>query len=285
MSYPWKGTFGVWTLSDSDEVPHKAAEFAAYSVEQGYSVTPDIYPWGDHVADHTTVIPGAEPGGSPAGNPGTGPLPSGQPNGDPSAEPDLAPGQRPRPRPSADPYQSPTYSTQWGPKPGGKPKPLNPPGLEIETFPSNNPGPSPRPVVQEVPGTRQPPPDKTKERKTIANVKGHSLIGRAVSAITEGADAIDSFWKALPKKYRTPNGWKKINGQWRRASEPNPAVKARDLYEHWDKVDLKEALTNLAKDNAQDMLIGAFNRRMTKNLRDWYDLSKRPVGLGTGPAF
>lgn len=140
------------------------------------------------------------------------------------------------------------------------------------------------------PGTHinAPPAAGTKERKVIANVAARSLVGLAANFLTEGADAIEAIHDALPPEAKS--GWYHLHGKggkmyWKKRRKVSPQVMLRDLYRHWDKVDVSDALKNLAKNEVEDRLIGKAGRAQQKASQGWLQQLGRPVGLGTGPAI
>lgn len=130
-----------------------------------------------------------------------------------------------------------------------------------------------------------PPGPATKERK-VKMSRAASFLWHAVGHVTEAADAYKAFWDALPDSaksgyYRihTKGGRTKYVKRW----FPTPDQMAKDLYRHWDKVDMKQALTNVAMNEVQDALIGGVNKRINEGFRPWYNLSRRPLGITAGP--
>ena len=138
------------------------------------------------------------------------------------------------------------------PAPGASPSP-----------PAPSPGASPAPgtggggsVVVSTPShPRQPPTKKTKERK----VKSRGL--RAFDIISEAGDAIDCFYKALPKNVRKK--WDKKQSRASKMGENfgqygfgGADYKTPALYHNWDKVDLAAALQCLVTNEIEDRIIG-----------------------------
>lgn len=139
------------------------------------------------------------------------------------------------------------------------------------------------------PGTHHLAP-QTKERKVIAAVPHRVIAG----LITESLDVIIAFHDALPIQYQ--HGARMMHKRgggvyWRidtykgKKEKPNHIEALRRLYAHWDKVDMKEAFTNLAKNEIEDRLIGSAAQRTNRSLRKWYNLSGRPVGVFSGSAL
>lgn len=94
----------------------------------------------------------------------------------------------------------------------------------------------------------EPTGPKTKERKTKVRRAGVFLLRQAYRA-TEAVDAIEALHdgvgpmpSALPKEYR--------------AKSDRIQDKAQALYQHWDKIDVEQALLNLAANQFLDAIVG-----------------------------
>lgn len=94
-----------------------------------------------------------------------------------------------------------------------------------------------------------PPGKREKERKSIVR-KGAAVVLRGGYAVTEGIDFIEAIHDgvagmpaALPQQYQAGKG-------------ATPWDKAQAIYEHWDKVDLEQALLNLAVNQVIDLAVG-----------------------------
>lgn len=125
------------------------------------------------------------------------------------------------------------------------------------------------PVVRPLPGphVRRPPGKREKERKIDAPTDGLAYWGRkAIGAITEGLDFVDAFYDALPDRYRLP---------W----AASPEQKMRALYRHWDRVQMGEAIANLAYNHVEDMVIGKAQKATKEALK------KAVEDLKLGPRF
>lgn len=109
-------------------------------------------------------------------------------------------------------------------------------------------------------GARQPPPNLpyipnptrppmgTKERKRKWAGMGVLAASKAaLNGTLETCDAISAVWDALPRDVK----WSPGLGRGK-----NCADKARDLFTHFDKLDIDEALVNLAKMYIEDKLYG-----------------------------
>lgn len=107
-----------------------------------------------------------------------------------------------------------------------------------------HPNKAPRPVPNFVP--KRPPGPGVKERKTRAQKILLALVG-ILDAFTEAEDLLDAFHDALPDRFKSKLPKNKL-----KADE----AKLRDLYAHWDKVDLDSALFNAAWNQVQDYVYG-----------------------------
>ena len=171
-----------------------------------------------------------------------------------------------------------------GPAPGTRPGP--PPRPAPVPTPQPGPGTVPAPgtggcgsVVRSWPThPRQPPKKNQKERK----VKSRGL--RLFDIISEAGDAIDCFYKALPKATR--NKWDKKQSRYSKMAENvgqfglgGADYKSQALYHNWDAVDLGAALQCLVTNEIEDRIIGkiaaksrgtAFGVSQTfRNLKNW----------------
>lgn len=166
------------------------------------------------------------------------------------------------------------------------------------------------------PRPREKPGRNTKERKVHVKV-GKLPITRILGGATEFVDFLNALWGALPKEYRSrlPKGYRGTrkaevwlapgmddNTRWKKKTWEfkNPAAfgpdgldyramltKSRDIYRHWDKIDLRQALKNVASNEAEDMLLGKANQKLRKAWRknaDRYGF-KPLIGPTSGPAL
>lgn len=129
----------------------------------------------------------------------------------------------------------------------------------------------------------KPPGPGDKERKVIANVRNGSLVGWLIGTVTESIDFIEAVHKALPKDVRMH--WRKdAKGKWRPV-KPAVDVMLADLYQHFDKLDLNEALKNVLIEQLQDAAVGKLGKRAQQEAKPFLEKLGRPVGFGTGPAL
>lgn len=78
--------------------------------------------------------------------------------------------------------------------------------------------------------------------------------------MTESADLVDSFYKALPKNI--------LGKDWHANGKRTPSYKnkLRTLYRHWDKIDPVKAIQNIAQNQLEDWAIGKASSKATKGL-------------------
>lgn len=130
----------------------------------------------------------------------------------------------------------------------------------------------------------QPPGPGVKERKARAANSTVAAIFAGISAVTETRDAINAVYDALPKSVRN-KAWGKYapKGQVGVIPEVPTAIKAALIYRHADKLDVKQAIINLALNHVEDSVIGSLSQGAQRNLNAaGYH---RPVGIGAGPAI
>lgn len=136
---------------------------------------------------------------------------------------------------------------------------VNPPVGTDPYVPSVDPDPNNPPRPGEDPHTYKPPGPRTKERKVRVNEKFMWLLRRAHDA-TELDDLIDNLFKALPKDLQKQVDKSGITKKGAFIGEgikyATPADKLKLLYEHWDRVDIKQALKNVAINEIRDRLDG-----------------------------
>lgn len=138
-------------------------------------------------------------------------------------------------------------------------------------------GPSAGPrSVATVPPARPPGPN-VRERKMIVAI--HGVPARLINFATETLDFVDAIHGALPKELQARPRF--VDGRW---VPPSPVDKAMAVYNHLDRLDLRQALINLLLEQFEDAVyggIGSLSRRSLRGNRYY----RRPVGWQTGPAF
>lgn len=184
--------------------------------------------------------------------------------------------------PFGNPYYAPTEQPQRGPLPNTNPRPRDKP--DPATAPSvGKPGPrfSINPNANTVQSTQpssrpQQNPKRArkgvKERKVILSVGG--VTSTIVGAITEANDLINAIWDALPQKYRSKG---KLGLQ----------DKLKDLYRHWDVVDLPLAVANIIAEQIQDAFYGRASSKLREGISNAaeHGYYRRGVGAQSGDRY
>lgn len=201
------------------------------------------------------------PGVRPTRNVNLGPLPLMPPMADPMSLPMDRPLGAPVPVPyrwlpyrRSNPYRSPTEQTQfgykmavpyWFPLIGPFPSQLQWPGQSAKPVPG-------QPVVPGVKPNPQPPGPRNHERKSKA--KGAMAMAlRAGYAVTEGLDALDAVFKALPAKYRK--------------GAETPQEKAYRIWKHYKHLDMGKVVFNLVANHYTDKLVGGASGRAGRDIK------------------
>lgn len=135
----------------------------------------------------------------------------------------------------------------------------------------------------------KPPGRSSKERKWhIMNSRLVRVVWGAFGSATEASDLIDALWDALPKSAKS--GYYRLHGKggkvfWKWRHKVDMKTKARDLWRNYDKLDLSEAIKNIAFDQLQDAAIGKLGKTAQEKARPVLEMLGRPVGFGFGPAL
>ena len=182
-----------------------------------------------------------------------------------------APQKHPRPKPyfygRVDPFAVPPGV--WQPNPEPAPRAVTrfqwsteaEGNWSVRGYPSLPPK---RPVTN----SYKPTEKGTKERKTkvrrgaVFALKQAYMATEAVDAIEALHDGVGTMPSALPKEYRAKSG--KIQD------------KAEALYRHWDKIDVEQAVLNLAANQFLDLLVGVPQGKA----QEW--ATERGIFLGGG---
>lgn len=184
------------------------------------------------------------------------PLPLMPPMADPMSLPVNEPAATPEPVPHRwlpyrrpNPYRSPSEGHQFGYE--ISPSRLGSPMYSVSS--NANPSTPPRPVSP--PGHPQPPGPKVHERKTRLRGAMAGIL-RGAYAVSEGIDAIDAVFNALPAKYRK--------------GAKTPQDKLYRIWKHSKHLDMRKAALNLIANHYLDKIIGgssakadAFIKRIT----------------------
>jgi hypothetical protein len=119
---------------------------------------------------------------------------------------------------------------------------------------------------------RGPPGPRVREKKDeISMPRFIRLLKDMVNFVTEGNDAVNAIWKAIPRHLRTKG-------------KPTPQQKALDIYNNIGDLDVRQAIGNLALQNAQDKFLGKLSIK-GKFYKNSPYFPNRPVGFETGPAL
>ena len=239
---------GFWsclgTFTDADVIANPPVAGTHYSALQ------DVPGAFMRVVQRFQHQPGVTPALIPNGNnrtaprPELPPVPEFWPAIDPLQLPIGVPVPRPLPlpwhviplRPWRNPWRDPGEQPSHGPEPKPRPRPRPRPEVVWPLVPAA------RPAIR--PNTHRwaKPPSRVKENKTRASSGVIRALMPILNGITEVGDIVDALWKALPKKYRS----KCVTMQ----------CKAADLYRHWDKVEVTDALRELVKNELEDAFFG-----------------------------
>jgi len=98
------------------------------------------------------------------------------------------------------------------------------------------------------PSERPNRPDKERKLKARPIVQGALKV---IGTVTEGADLVDAIYDALPERFRPR--WKNTNHVKRKLTYKE---KLQALYDHWDQVDLPEAVKNIVVNQIEDYFYG-----------------------------
>lgn len=146
---------------------------------------------------------------------------------------------------------------------------------------------------------RKPSGPRVKEKKVTTGVNA-SVLGHVLGNVTEFVDIENALWNALPKAYRSrlPKGYgapksgvpgwsyKGATGFAPNGLDARVAyIKGRDLYRHWDKVDIAAAFKNLVRNEVGDRMTASMNRRMVRAWKRNPYAVKGPFSPQTGPAL
>ena len=105
----------------------------------------------------------------------------------------------------------------------------------------------------------------------MAHARNGSVIMRLINFTTEALDWIDAFYKALPQELQRRNA--------------NPFQKMLDLYENVDKIDIAQALINVAEATGEDRYFGGVGRDVGAASRRLGEWTGRPFGIDVGRGF
>ena len=231
---------GMWWERPSDL---KAASHAAWGRPKGTYPDPSPSPrWAS-----TLSQPAVRPGINPAIDPFA--LPINQPVPDRKALPwRLTPYLQP------NPWRSPHEQTQRGPQPAANAAPKVHPRIDIDISGRVRVDPTPRPHQR-----RKPPPN-VRERKVDMRVGG--VAAAVIGFTTEGLDFINAVYKALPDQYKP--GYYFVRGKWVKRWNASQWQRMNALWRHWDKVDIGQAINEVAKNQIEDKIFGGIGAAVGK---------------------
>lgn len=111
----------------------------------------------------------------------------------------------------------------------------------------------------------EPPPGRTKQRKFNSRIQRIGiLLYNALDVISESADLVDSLYKALPcdvqKRWNRPN--RKGADQFGQYGANGADWKAQAIWHNFHKLDVDEAVNNIAWNALEDMLYGMIHRKV-----------------------
>ena len=219
-----------------------------------------------------TPVRGPRPITRPSPAPSPVPVPGGLPDVAPVPGVAPGPGTRPAPRPGTIPIPAPWPDP--APRPGAEPGPG--PGTGPVKVPSVSVGfeRGAEPRVYRSQHFMRPAGHATKERKMVWKHAGTVLSW--VNPYTEFCDIVDALYKALPKDLR----WQHKLSFWKRGLRtPRCQDKAVLVYDHFDKIDISDAIANLIENEAEDRFWGQLSKRQG---RSWRELGRAPPGPGFG---
>jgi hypothetical protein len=133
-----------------------------------------------------------------------------------------------------------------------------------------------------------PPGSGTKEKKLV--VRAGATFLRVINITTEGLDFVNALHDAVPDHLKGNYRYSKKQGKWVPIFKSNQPTRIRELYRHFDKIDWREAVHNLAVNQLEDMFWGKSSKFLTKNRKNFVtrkgvDIGPRGRGLEFGPAL
>lgn len=232
---------GMWWERPTDL---KAASHAAWGRPKGTYPDPSPSPrWAS-----TLSQPAVRPGINPAIDPFS--LPINQPVPDRVALPwRLTPYLQP------NPWRSPHEQTQRGPQPAVRSGPKVHPRIDIDMSGRVRVDPTPRPHQR-----RKPPPN-VRERKIDMRIRG--IAAAVIGFTTEGLDFINAIYKALPDQYKP--GYYYVGGKWVKRWNASQWQRMNALWRHWDKVDIGQAIKEVAANQLEDKIFGGIGAAVGKS--------------------
>lgn len=168
----------------------------------------------------------------------------------------IKPAPQPVPWPAVDPFIFPPLSPMPEPKPLPRTAvPKHKPDPDEGDWSERGNSTNPRTRVRRGTAHRPQPPKKNEKERKSRVQKGASVVLAGGYAVTEGVDFIEALYDGV----MTPWGHMRsaLPEQFKQKSALSPQAKAKLLYEHWDKIDLQQALFNLAANQVIDLAVGS----------------------------
>jgi hypothetical protein len=177
-------------------------------------------------------------------------------------------------------WRSPTEQTQRGPEAQRKPRPRDWDAPRVPRVEVSSGG----DVVISPPTDHEfkRPGPKSKERK-IRISTGGTLLRIVFDHLTEIDDFVDAFWWALPKGDRTKVKQVPKSKRYYGVKYETPKLpqKLKDLYDHWNDVDMNKAIDNLVQNEIGDRAAAKIGKASGHAAA----ATGRPVGYQLGPVF
>lgn len=133
---------------------------------------------------------------------------------------------------------------------------------------------------------KRPPRSDERERKFRMGNSALRIVMGVLSGLTEAGDLIDAIYKSIPAK-GTARRWKGRDGKWREAAI-TPQDKLAFIMFNWDKIDLGDALWNIAENELEDRAFGTLGNLLKNTYQGNHDAGYKPNnyrGFQSGPAL
>lgn len=286
---PGSASIGKWQVYTSPLGTRRQYHRASFRVLPGETPAaeplPEYYPPGSIIAGDYFAFPGGS--GAPVASPwqyGYVPLASPilpQPPMVPEAPPVKNPVKRPMPLTPEMPDVGPHPTPKPNPVPEWPVIPVPPelpgvspgvgfvPGLVVGNVTHLSPNHLPRVNFRTNPRVRRAKRGEKETKARMGRVLG--FLWSATGQMTEYLDTIDVLYEALPKQL-------KRNEYASRGRQPNPAERAKILYDNINQLDVEKAITSYIKEQIEDMMYAAGSDKIAQANRDNF----RPIGYEAG---